>query len=66
MIQVAGTTYQFNCLPFGLSSAPWAFTKTTRPIVTTLMAMSLRMIIYIDDIPFMAETQSTAREHAAG
>lgn len=24
-------TYQFNCLPFGLSSSPWVFTKTTRP-----------------------------------
>ena len=21
--------YQFNCLPFGLSSAPWVFTKTS-------------------------------------
>ena len=25
--------YRFNCLPFRLSSAPWVFTKTTRPVM---------------------------------
>ena len=25
--------YQFNCLPFRLSSAPWVFTKTTWPVM---------------------------------
>lgn len=29
-------TYQFNCLPFGLSPDPWVFTKTTRPVMATL------------------------------
>ena len=28
-----GKTYQFNCLPFGLSSALWVFTNTTEAIV---------------------------------
>ena len=58
-------TYQFNCLPFGLSSAPWVFTKTTRPIVTVLRTLGLRMIIYIDDILIMADSQAMAREHTA-
>ena len=61
-----GKTYQFNCLPFGLSSAPWVFTKTTRPIVATLRSMGLRSIIYIDDILIMAETPTLAKEHTAG
>ena len=34
--QWKGRAYQFNCLPFGLSSVPWVFTKTTRPMVATL------------------------------
>ena len=25
-----GLDYQFNCLPFGLSLAPWVFTKTLK------------------------------------
>ncbi len=61
-----GTTYQFNCLPFGLSSALWIFTKTARPIVTTLRTMGLRVIVYIDDILLVAGTQSSAREQTAG
>jgi len=58
-------TYQFTCLPFGLSSATWAF-KTTRPIMTTLRSLGLRMIIYIDDILIMAETKLMAKQHTAG
>jgi len=64
--QWQGTIYQFNCLPFGLSSAPWAFTNATRPVVAILRTLGLRMIIYIDNIVLMAETQSAAREHTAG
>ena len=59
-------TYQFNCLPFRLSSAPWVFTKTTRPVVAILRTLGLRMIIYIDDILLLAETPSAASEHTAG
>ena len=49
-------SYQFNCLPFGLFSAPWVFTKTTRPVVVALREVGVRLIIYIDDILVMAET----------
>lgn len=30
------STYQFNYLPFGLSSAPWVFTKTLKPLLALL------------------------------
>ena len=39
-----GETYQFTCLPFGLSLAPWVFTKTTKPIVAILRTMGLRIM----------------------
>ena len=60
-----GSTFQFNCLPFGLSSAPWVFTKITRPIMTVLRSMGLRTIMYIDDILILAESETQAREHTA-
>ena len=28
--------YQFTCLPFGLSSTPWVFTKTFKKVTTML------------------------------
>ena len=55
-------TYQFNSLPFGLSAAPWVFTKTTRPVVAALREIRLYLIIYMDDI-LMAETESLLKDH---
>ena len=56
-------SHQFNCLPFGLSSAPWVFTKTTQPVVAALREVGVRLIIYIDDILAMVETESLLQYH---
>ena len=56
-----GTTYEFNCLPFGLSSAPWVFTKTLKPVAALLRELGVRMVIYIDDILIMAESMELAK-----
>ena len=37
--------YQFQCLPFGLTSAPRVFTKVLKPVVGTLRQMGVRLII---------------------
>ena len=58
--------YQFTCLPFGLSSAPWVFTKTLKPVTTLLRELGVRLVIYIDDILVMAETSEMARDHTLG
>ena len=57
--------YQFNCLPFGLSSAPWVFTKNTWPVVAAQQEIGLRLIIYIDDIIVMVVTESLLKDHVA-
>ena len=61
-----GKCYQFQCLPFGLSSAPWVFTKTLKPALALLREMGVRLIAYIDDILILAESRELARSHAEG
>ena len=56
-------TFQFNYLPFGLSCAPWVFTKIT---VSVLRELGIRLIIYIDDILVMAKSETLLRDHVAG
>ena len=58
--------YQFTCLPFGLASAPWVFTKTLRPIAALARELGLRVVFYIDDILLMAESKEKLRDQAAG
>ena len=64
--QVEDKRYQFNCLPFGLASAPWVFTKTLRPVAALGRELGMRLIIYIDDILLMAESEEKARDQASG
>ena len=46
-------TYQFVCLPFGLTSALRVFTKIMKPVVGKLRQMGIRLIVYLDDILIM-------------
>ena len=60
--QNQGKTYLFKCLPFGLSSALWVFTKTLHPVVTLLRELGLRMVVYIDVILVMAESKAQIKD----
>lgn len=42
--------YQFVCLPFGLSTAPFIFTKILKPVVNRLRGKGFASTIYLDDI----------------
>ena len=55
--------YQFTCLPFGLSCAPWVFTKVMKPISIFLRSMGVGMIVYIDDILVMGESPEQVKGH---
>ena len=56
-----GNTYQFKCLPFGLSSAPRVFTKMMRPAIAWLRQLGCKTITYLDDNLLMAPTKEEAR-----
>ena len=64
--QVQSRHYQYTCLPFGLSCAPWVFTKTLKPVLTLLRELGVRLVAYIDDVLVLAETAERARDHTNG
>ena len=49
-----GRLWRFASLPFGLSSAPFIFTKLMKPIVATLRKLGIRLIMHLDDMLVMA------------
>lgn len=46
--------YEYITFPFGLAEGPRLFTKIMKPVVGLLRRMGVRLIIYLDDILFMA------------
>ena len=42
--------YEFQCLPFGLLTAPRRFTKVLKLVIALLRQRGLRVIIYLDDL----------------
>ena len=57
-------SFQFNCLPFGLSSAPRVFTKALRPVIGYLRNKGVRCVVYIDDILLMHQDRAKLVELA--
>lgn len=58
-----GMLYQFNCLPFGLSSAPRIFTKVLRPVAAKLRSNGHRSVIYLDDFLLIGNTFNECNEN---
>ena len=46
-------TYEFQCLPFGLASAPREFPKLLKPIVAVIRSKGIRIVIFLDDLLIM-------------
>ena len=55
---------QFNVLPFGLSTAPYIFTKLLRPLVKLWRGRGFHSVVYLDDDIDLEETYEKA-EYAA-
>jgi len=50
----------FAALPFGLSTAPRAFTKLMRPFVRALRSQGIRVLPYLDDFLILASSTDEA------
>ena len=51
--QFERVTYEFQCFPFSLASAPRAFTKLLKPIVAVIRSKGIRIVIFLDDLLIM-------------
>ncbi|KAJ8914276.1 hypothetical protein NQ315_011010 [Exocentrus adspersus] len=49
--------YEFTCLPFGLSTAPFVFTKLFKPVITQLRSLGLSSVIYLDDMLILGKNE---------
>ena len=58
--------FQFTSLPFVQPCAPWVFTKTSKPIITLLRELGVRLVAYIDSILVMVKSQQLVRDHTLG
>lgn len=45
----SGTLYEFNVLPFVLSTAPYVFTKVMKPVTRLLRSAGYLSTVYLDD-----------------
>ena len=60
--QFKGTTYEFRCLPFGLSLAPRVFTRIPQPIVAKLRSEGIQTVIYLDNLLLIHHQKDTLSE----
>jgi len=51
-----GVLYEYTCLPFGLSVAPWLYTKILKPVLATLRSQSFENVSYLDDLLIIGQT----------
>lgn len=57
------TMYEFNAMPYGLSSAPRAFTKIMKEVMTFLRNKGFKSIVYLDDILCLGDDYSECLEN---
>lgn len=55
------TTYEFQCLPFGLCIAPFIFTKLFKLILSLLRCYNISCINYLDDLLIIAQTKEQCK-----
>jgi len=58
-----GVLYEMTCLPFGISVAPFLFTKICKPVFSWFRAQSIRCTFYIDDSLGMNQSKHTCKEN---
>ncbi|XP_070518817.1 uncharacterized protein [Cardiocondyla obscurior] len=55
--------YQFKCLPFGLCTSPYIFTKIIKPVINKLRLLEIVLVIYLDDFLFIHKSKNKCEEN---
>ena len=61
--QFQGQLFEFTCLPFGLSTSPYVFTKVMRTVIEYLRGKGLMSSIYLDDILCIGKNRQSCLEN---
>ena len=56
--------FAFLVLPFGLSPAPWLFTRVMKPVKKALRRLGIRISAFLDDFLLLARSRQEALDHA--
>jgi len=59
------TLYQFNCVPFGLCTAPLIFTKILKPVFEKLRSLGFPSVRYLDDFLLLGYDKMHCEESIA-
>ena len=58
-----GNLYEFCCLPFGLCTAPFVFTKILKPVAQILRSKGYLSVFYLDDLLLLGNTKIECKEN---
>lgn len=56
-----GQLFEFTCLPFGLCTAPWVFTKLLKPVANLLRKSGHMSVVYLDDWLCLGKTYNSCQ-----
>lgn len=59
--QWKGVIYEFTALPFGLSTAPFIFTKLLKVVTSFLREEGFESVVYLDDFLILGTSKASCR-----
>lgn len=59
-----GQAFQYQCLPFGLSTSPRTFVRVTKPVLHLLRTEGIQVVAYLDDFLVVAPSPTQAARDA--
>lgn len=60
-----GNLWQFTCLPFGLCTSPFIFSKMLKPILSLLRHQGILCVNYLDDFVILSNTKDNCAKSTA-